>query len=70
MDIKSLRSQIERAINFNSAENQSNTPDFILAHYLTDCLLAFDKATNRRDGWHGNSTFRSDGPTQTEADDP
>lgn len=70
MDTKSLRAEIEVALNRCSAENQSNTPDFILAHFLTDCLMAFDKATNRRDGWHGNSTFRSDGPTQNEADDP
>lgn len=48
-----LRDEIETAINRNSAENGSNTPDFILAEYLTDCLAAFDKASNAREKWHG-----------------
>ena len=34
-------------------ENQSNTPDFILAAFLTRCLRAFDLATFRRDKWYG-----------------
>ncbi|MDP2270899.1 MAG: hypothetical protein Q8K32_09225 [Archangium sp.] len=48
-----LRKTIEAAINANSAENGSNTPDFILAEYLTDCLAAFDKAVVRRGDWYG-----------------
>lgn len=48
-----LRERIEHAINVTSSENGSNTPDFILAEYLVDCLAAFDKATNRRDEWKG-----------------
>lgn len=47
-----LRKTIESAINRNSAENGSDTPDFILAEYLTDCLSAFDKACNRRKVWY------------------
>ena len=43
-----LRQEIAAAINRHSAENGSNTPDFILAEYLTDCLAAFDKAVNAR----------------------
>ena len=49
-----LRKKIESAINRNSAENGSNTPDFILAEFLTDCLAAFDKAANRRKAWYGD----------------
>jgi hypothetical protein len=48
-----LRTGIASAINMASAENASNTPDFVLAEYLTDCLDAFDKATRRRDEWYG-----------------
>lgn len=48
-----LRGLIEKAINSVSAENGSNTPDFILAEYLTNCLVAFDKATNAREKWYG-----------------
>jgi hypothetical protein len=40
----SLRAAIEHVINRHSAENGSDTPDFILAQFLTDCLCAFDAA--------------------------
>lgn len=49
---KALRDEIETAINKNSAENGSNTPDFVLAEYLMDCLTAFDKAVRQRTEWH------------------
>ena len=49
----SLRKDIENAINCNSAENGSDTPDFILANYLQNCLSAFDIAVKQRDNWYG-----------------
>ncbi len=52
-DLVPLRKLIETELNRRSAENESNTPDFILAEYLMDCLSAFDKATKRRDKWYG-----------------
>ena len=48
-----FRTDLEQLINRESAENGSNTPDFILACYLTDCLNAFDRAVNEREAWHG-----------------
>ena len=51
--IPKLRKEIEYVINGNCAENGSDTPDFILAEYLTDCLIAYDKATHAREGWYG-----------------
>lgn len=51
----SLRIEIEQAINRCSAENGSNTPDFILAEYLTDCLAAWDKAVAAREKWWGRA---------------
>lgn len=39
-------------INRFSLENQSNTPDFILAEYLNDCLSSFDKAVTSRSIWY------------------
>jgi hypothetical protein len=47
-----LRDQIQHILNAHSAENGSNTPDYILAEYLTDCLNAFDKAVTRRSNWY------------------
>ena len=48
-----LRKEIERAINRHSAENGSNTPDFILAQFLQSSLEAFDRATKEREDWYG-----------------
>jgi len=48
-----LRKEIETSINRASAENGSNTPDFILAEFLLDCLAAFDKASRAREKWYG-----------------
>jgi hypothetical protein len=48
-----LRKKIQAALNSVSAENNSNTPDFILAEYLTDCLVAYDKAVTTRARWYG-----------------
>lgn len=47
-----LRTEIEKLINQQSLENESNTPDFILAEYLVDCLRIFDKAVNKRAEWY------------------
>jgi hypothetical protein len=41
------------AINKVSAENGSNTPDFILANYLIMCLENFDHIVKMRDDWYG-----------------
>lgn len=48
-----LRKAIEQTLNRFSAENGSNTPDFILAQYLIDCLGAWDKAVTAREKWYG-----------------
>ena len=49
----SLRLKIQHAINQCSAENGSDTPDFILAEFLMDCLQAFDYAMQTRTDWYG-----------------
>jgi hypothetical protein len=53
--VNGLRHEIERALNCVSAENGSNTPDFILAAFLTSCLAAFDRAVIDRERWYGYS---------------
>jgi hypothetical protein len=47
-----FRKELEHLINRHSLENGSNTPDFILARYLTDSLLAYDKALQAREPWY------------------
>lgn len=48
-----FRKDIENTINRYSKENGSNTPDFIVAQYLVDCLGAYDKAVTAREKWYG-----------------
>ena len=48
-----LQKLIEAELNRRCAENESNTPDFLLAEYLMDCLQAWDKITKKRDKWYG-----------------
>ena len=40
-------------LNSMSAENESDTPDFILAEYLANCLASFNSAVDKREGWYG-----------------
>ena len=44
---------LECLINMHSKENDSNTPDFILAQCLMGCLKAFTIATQQRETWYG-----------------
>ena len=39
-------------INRYSKENESNTPDFILALYIRKCLEAYAEAVKARDRWY------------------
>lgn len=48
-----FRKELEHLINRQSMENGSNTPDFILAEYLSACLEAFDTAVASREKWYG-----------------
>jgi hypothetical protein len=50
---ESLKKELREVLNKYSVENESNTPDFILAEYLRDCLKAFEKASNSRENWYG-----------------
>ena len=44
--------ELASLLNRHSQENASDTPDFILAKYLTDCLEAWNRATVRRTAWY------------------
>lgn len=50
-----FRSELSSLLNKCCRENGSNTPDFILAEYLGDCLRAFDVASRAREKWYGKS---------------
>ena len=48
-----FESELAALINRYSRENESNTPDFILAAYVQRCLAAFDVAVRHRSDWYG-----------------
>jgi hypothetical protein len=68
--------ELQQLINRYSIENNSNTPDFILAKYLTMCLGAWNQAVTHRDKWYGfkpmshiegNDLLTTDSDTTSEA---
>lgn len=51
---KQLVSDLARVINHHSLENGSDTPDFLLAEYLVDCLEAYERVTGKTRRWCGD----------------
>jgi len=47
-----FESELKALINKYSLENQSNTPDFLLAHYVEQCLANYATIVMARDSWH------------------
>jgi len=48
-----LADELRMVLNRHSAENESNTPDTILAEYLMGALGAYNWAAQERDKWYG-----------------
>lgn len=48
-----FRKELTKLINRESMENGSDTPDFLLAEYLSDCLDTFDRIVTAREKWFG-----------------
>jgi len=57
--MESLEYAIRTVLNKFSAENASNTPDFILAQFLLSCLAAWDTGVQQRETWHGRDASGS-----------
>lgn len=51
-----FRTKLEYLINEMGMENTSNTPDYILATYLTECLIVFNEATIDRTSHYDNNS--------------
>lgn len=58
-DLEKFRRDLTDLINACSLENLSNTPDYMLADYLVDCLYAHNAAVRNRDAWYGYKTTGS-----------
>ena len=48
-----LEKDLAGLINSECRENDSNTPDFLLAEFMMSCLDAFELASNKREVWYG-----------------
>ena len=56
--MESFRKSLVELLNKYSKENDSNTPDFILAEYLMLCLEAYNKTLQVRESWYGRNIER------------
>jgi len=52
-EMKDLEHELADMLNRHSAENDSNTPDFLLARYLMGCLDNWNATVKARDDWYG-----------------
>jgi hypothetical protein len=61
----SFHRELESLINSKCCENESDTPDWVLAEYLERCLTAFNACINMRERWYGRELGKNinKGPT-------
>ena len=57
----SFEKALKTLINEHGQENDSNTPDWILAQYMGGCLATFNKAVQQRENWYGRDPRPSSG---------
>lgn len=67
-----LLKKLESLVNRLSLENESDTPDWILARYMVGCLDTFDACVRERDRWFGIKPWEdgrrvSDDPSPSES---
>ena len=53
MDEDRLAKSLAAVLNMESREGESNTPDFLLAGFLRDVLVAAEKLVKAREDWYG-----------------
>lgn len=53
MEKTKLEERLKELLNSENREQDSDTPDFILAEYMMACLDAFELANNKREVWYG-----------------
>lgn len=52
--------ELSSLLNKHSLENESDTPDFILASYLNKCLEVYNATIKARDKWFGVDMWAAD----------
>ena len=56
-----FEAELVHLINKNSMENESDTPDWILANYINDCLKSYKRAVRARDKWYSFKPWKGFG---------
>lgn len=62
-----FRRELAALINRYSYENASDTPDFILAEFMSGCLEHFERATRSREHWYGRPVPGNAAESEAEA---
>ena len=70
---KTFRDELMELVNKHSRENESDTPDFVLAQFIIDSLFAFDQSVKMREKWYGRVKDDDEGtgePDPADGQDP
>lgn len=51
-EVKTFKEELTELLNKHSKDNDTNTPDFILAGLITDFLESLERVIKARDQWH------------------
>lgn len=52
VDESLFEQELAALLNSHSKENDSDTPDFLLAEFLLGCLKVYTITSNKRDDWY------------------
>lgn len=61
MNRPNFEQELRQLINKHSIENESDTPDFILANYIMNCLQSLHVLTKQREDWYGRTPKEMEG---------
>jgi hypothetical protein len=55
--MKEFTHELKILLNRYSLDNDADSPDFLLAEYLSDCLCAYERTVMARDQWLGRERW-------------
>lgn len=61
IELDEFQKELTALINKHSIDNHSNTPDFVLAEYMIDALMAYRSAKSRADNLKLGGPFATSG---------
>lgn len=57
---ETFEKELQSLINRHSKENDSDTPDYLLAEYLVKCMDNYALIIKKRDAWFGHKPWSED----------